>query len=525
MSKLDTKTSFFFKSSHLQKNSIGWQRNFVIFGALILIILAYFFWQAKKNQQGFLKRATEHSQMIAGMVSFSLHNSKHSQKAIEKTIHTFLSSTAKFTDYLDSIEPFSDEELAAFAVKAHLAGIKIIRHNEPDAEGPIGWAPDASCQTGDSYLQHYTKKNLYLLVWPRVDPGCILVGFDSHSTDTLMSEIGLEKLMTDMSRLPLIEYIRLEQNTANLTFKKQLTTRLIKGKNGRVAESRIPFGDNSILIVGVDGKRYTKRMRQLITELSLFSILLIALGIFFSWLISRYQTAFMVQVREFEQKMARQHEEASLGRATAIISHEIKNPLNAISMGLQRLQMELDIPAEHENLIGSMRQAVARTNNIITDLKQYSLPIAPQYQELSPKELIDNALTLYREEYTDLGILVTFDDKFSQKIQADAQLLAQTIENIIKNSIEAQPYGGRIDIHSYDHEGMFVLAIENPGFSLSPAEKDKIIEPYFTTKTKGTGLGLEVSRRIIEAHGGTITLEVPAPNILRVIIKLPVKRI
>ena len=524
MSIKDLRRLLFFKNSPPHENSLGWKRNFFIFGLLILVILGYFFWQANKTRQGFIKRSNEHSQMIAGMVSFSLKNSKYSQDAIEKTIHTFLTNTAKFTNYLDSIEPFSAEELAAFAQEAHLSGIKIIRYNEADAEGPPGWSPDVSCQPTKSNLQHYPENSLYLLVWPAADPGCILVGIDSHYTDTLMEQIGLEKLMTDMSQLPLIDYIRLEKSDRDSHFNETSKIQLLKGEKGHVAESRIPFGDHSTLIVGVDAQRYVKRMRQLTEEFSLFSILLIFLGIFFSWIISRYQRAFLVQVRKFERKMAKQHEEASLGRATAIISHEIKNPLNAISMGLQRLQIELTIPDEHENLITSMLQAVTRTSHIINDLKQYSQPISPQKTTISPKELIDNSLILYQEKCEKLGIVVTYHDEFCQTVPADPRLLGQAIENVLKNAIEAQPNGGKIGLRTYQQNSLFFFTIENPGFTLDAQKEKTIMEPYFTSKTEGTGLGLDVSRRIIEAHGGTITLEVPSPKVLRVVITLPIKQ-
>ncbi len=503
----------------------GWKWNFFIVGLLVLVMLAAFFWQVQKTRRSFLHRVTEHSRMIAGMVSFSLKNAKHSQAALEKTIHSFLVSKAKFADYLDSVEPFTAEELSAFASESTLVGIKLIHYDEVDVEGPPGWSPDISCEPGSSSLLYYPESKLYLIVWPTIEPGCILVGYDSTDIDLLMKQIGFEQLMDDMTKLSLIEYIRLEKGNGTQNLTEYSRARLIREGGRQIAESQVQFDPQTTLVVGVDASRYVKRIQQLSEEFFLFSILLIALGGFFSWLISRYQASFLGQVQVFEREMARQHEEAALGRAVATISHEIKNPLNAISMGLQRLQMELAIPEEHKNLITSMRQAVHRTNNIVTDLKQYTQPISLQYREVSPAQLVGNSLTLYKEKCRVMGISVTHENAFQSTLRADEALLGQVIENVLKNAIEAQPGGGQIDIITQKKGDMFVLVMENPGFGLDTADVGAIVEPYFTSKTQGTGLGLDVSRRIIERHGGTIVFDLPAQGVLRVTIAIPIRQV
>lgn len=511
------------KAAIRPQKSIGQKWNFIIVGLLVFVVLAAFFWQVQKTKRDFLHQATEHSRMIAGMVSFSLNNAKQSQAALEKTILSSLASSAKFTDYLDTVEPFSADELTSFALESGLAGIKILHRHEAEVEGPPGWSPKLSCESASTSLLHYPEKNLYLLVWPASEPGCIMVGFNSKDTDRLMHQIGAEQLMADMTHLPLIEYIRLENAGAAAQLPTtRPSTRLIRDNGRHIAESQIRFDAATTLIVGVDASRYARRIRQLFAEFVLFSLLLITLGAFFSWLISRHQASFLRQTRMLEREMARQHEEAALGRAAATISHEIKNPLNAISMGLQRLQMELPLPEEHGKLITSMRQAVHRTNNIISDLKQYTQPIALHYTEISPGQLIEEVVNLYRQKCEALGIAVTLRCAFTTTLHADEALLGQVLENLLKNAMEAQPAGGRIDIATRTSGDRFLLRIENPGFSLAASEVHKIMEPYFTSKTQGTGLGLAVSRRIIESHGGSMGFVVSAPGVLQVTVEMPI---
>ena len=280
------------------------------------------------------------------------------------------------------------------------------------------------------------------------------------------------------------------------------------------------FADG-MLIVGTDAGTYMQRRAKLKEEFVLFSLLLIALGVFFSWLLYRYQLAFLERARNYERQLAKQHEEAALGRSAAIISHEIKNPLNAIGMGLQRLQMETDLSADQKKLIDSMRQAVARTSTITTALKQVTQPLAPRLREIDPHQLTQAALTLYRDQCLKLGIGIEFEASCRDSIQADATLFGQLLENLLKNAIEAQPGGGYIRI-SLDHLGNdFLLAVTNSGFVPSSTAITDLLEPYYTTKTQGTGLGLAICRRIVEAHGGTITPDIPGPGIFRMSIRLP----
>jgi signal transduction histidine kinase len=502
-----------------------WKTNLAVFGALILIVLGYFFWQAEKAQQSFYKRVADHSQMLAGMITFSLDNSNISQKALEKIIHSFLDSTAEFIDYLETVAPFTSGELASFAEEAGLAGISILRVDGIDTEGPPGWSPPVECQPTASSLTHYPESSLYLLTWPRSnEPGCILVGYDATDAEKLKERIGVNRLLQDLNKLPLIKYVRLEKNTTTSSGSSMEGINLLLAENNNVAEARMEFKGDT-LVVGIEADKYIEHIRQLWLEFILFSVILAGLGLFFSWLLNRYQVAFLERVRGFERQMAHQHEEAALGRAAAIISHEIKNPLNAISMGLQRLKIETTtMSPDHQGLVDSMLQAVSRTNHIVSDLKRHTQPINPKYKKVLLHNIIEAAMTLYQQETDERNIAIRYNAFFQGEIEADESLLGQAIENLLKNGIEAQPHGGYIDISLSCQDDTTVLVIENSGLAIDASEVKNIMEPYFTTKTKGTGLGLAISRRIIEAHHGIISLEVPSQEVLRVIIKLPCRK-
>jgi len=252
------------------------------------------------------------------------------------------------------------------------------------------------------------------------------------------------------------------------------------------------------------------------------SLVLACLGVFFSWLLYRYQSAYLQKITDFERKLAREREDAALGRATATITHEIRNPLNAISMGLQRIELEADeLSPEHRELAASMRQAVKRTNTIVGDLLRYSRPMEARRDPVNLTELVDGILLLYKPQCQVKNITVSHHSTLARPVPGDAELLGQLFENIIKNAVEAQPGGGYISVNSIIENNQARLSIDNAMPRGSVDNLSQLLEPYFTTKTRGTGLGLPIARRIAQAHNGALTLATPDQDIFRAVITLP----
>jgi signal transduction histidine kinase len=283
--------------------------------------------------------------------------------------------------------------------------------------------------------------------------------------------------------------------------------KLISRDKKAVAESRLLLGDNT-LVIGFDARRFSKRIKLLRFEFVLFVSVLAVLGSFFSWLLYRYQAAEKKRTRNFERQLAHQKEEAALGRTTATIAHEVRNPLNAISIGLQRLQLETeDLSEEHKNLLHSMETAVQRTNTIIADLQKYSRPVEFSEQDIDITEIIKSVTTLYDRQCSDQNIQLSVNSDSAVKVRGDKELLGQVCENLVKNAVEAQKNGGFIDVKLWSEKTKVFLTIENGGLTVSPEEFSKITEPYFTTKAKGCGLGLAICKKIIESHAGHIDIK------------------
>lgn len=505
-----------------------WKGNLLAFGLLIIIVLAYFYWQVQQAHRVFLNQVQQNSKMIAGVIELNAKSAVLSQEVVEEIIQTFLGNTARFVDYLDGVEPFSEDELAAFASEAGLAGIRVMINGGEGTDGPPNWLSKgkAVCNGTAPYLKHLTADHLYILAWPRekID-GCIIVGIAAGQIEKLQEQIGLPYLLTTLTGLAGIAYVRIEADDPTVLGNPSLPrVTLIESSDGKVAETRLPTGKET-LVVGLDARHYFARVKQLWYEFIVFSALLAFFGIFFSWLLYRFQRAYMNQVQSFERQLARQREDAVLGQSAASIAHEIGNPLNAIGMGLQRLQMEADgLTEEHQDLVGSMLTAVKRTKRIIKNIRRYAKPLVPEDHPVRLDTIVDTVLTLYQQQCKRRQIETTSEIMYTGSVTGDPGMLEDVVENLVKNAIEAQPDGGfiRIGLERRVKEAVFV--IENGGYSISEAAPERLMEPYFTTKTRGTGLGLPIAHRIIRAHEGRIIVNVPSDSTLRVSVYLPVER-
>ena len=504
-----------------------WKGNIIIIGSLILIVLLYFFWQIQYAEKTFFNHVREDTRMLAAVIRLNAESAVLSQKTLDEMMETFLENSARFVKYLDTIAPFSDDELTAFAAEIKLSGICIIRNDGTDTQGPAGWFPmENTCQIEKSTIRYLKNENIYYLTLPGSNGSpCIILGLPGKRINKLKEQVGLEHLLDMFSSLAGIRYIRIETgHSSNTKSGMSSEIRIVDYNKDKVAEVRIPLGQD-VLVTGLRTTHFFKRVNRLRNEFIIFSIIIAGLGTFFSWLLYRYQITHLNQVQKIERQLALEKEDASLGRASATITHEIRNPLNAISMGLQRLQIEADeLNSEHQVLISNLLKAVQRTNSIITGLHRYTKPITPRPQKVRLDSIIEHILSLYQRSCINASIRIDYKPEYHQTIIADSDLMEEVVENLIKNSIEAQPNGGYIKIRLFKQSTDLILSVENSGSVLSEGEAEQILAPYFTTKIRGTGIGLSIVKRIISGHAGRMEVLIPGSGQVQINIFLPIKR-
>jgi two-component system, sporulation sensor kinase E len=220
---------------------------------------------------------------------------------------------------------------------------------------------------------------------------------------------------------------------------------------------------------------------------------------------------------ELERKsreLERANRLAAIGRLAAGVAHEIRNPLGGIELCASLLNREEDADEDKKALVANILESVRRMNNIVTSLLTFSQDNKIAVRDTDIGRILDEALDAVQAKAKAGGVnLVKIGTCRSLTIKADEDKLRQVFINILLNGVEAMPGGGDVGIsmakrHDRSFPGGFlVVSFSDRGPGITKADMQKIFQPFFTTKECGTGLGLALSHKIIEAHNGRITIK------------------
>ena len=216
---------------------------------------------------------------------------------------------------------------------------------------------------------------------------------------------------------------------------------------------------------------------------------------------------------------------SSLGEMVAGVSHEIRNPLGIISSSAELLKKKM-APQDNLNAIADIVVAEARRlNDIITDFLNYARPKKPNRSLCRVDEVITKNIHFLDQQIKENGYVIkTFFDDEIPVIMADGDMLYQAFLNLLINGMQAMPHGGEIYVTIETGDGSLWVYIEDEGEGVSASVMEKIWDPFFTTKEKGTGLGLGIVRNIIEANDGMIRIDNRSEKGARVSVKFPLSQ-
>jgi two-component system sensor histidine kinase HydH len=207
-----------------------------------------------------------------------------------------------------------------------------------------------------------------------------------------------------------------------------------------------------------------------------------------------------------EEQLARAKHLSSLGEMTATISHEIRNPLGIIKSSAELLKKKMDKLAIDNALPEIIVEEAGRLNDIITDFLNYARPHQPDRRLAQIEDIIAKNLQYLEPELVQRRIRVSKDIQGPlPEIAVDADMLYQAFLNIFLNALQAMNADGQLSITMRTLDQRLQIIISDTGPGINAAVMDKIWDPFFTDKEKGTGLGLGIVQNIIEAHNGTIS--------------------
>jgi signal transduction histidine kinase len=197
---------------------------------------------------------------------------------------------------------------------------------------------------------------------------------------------------------------------------------------------------------------------------------------------------------------------AAISRLTGGVAHEIKNPLNSIALHLEVLRARLgDQCQEAEQEIEVISKEITRLDRVVKTFLDFTRPMDLHLDAVEAVALAQEVATLVTPEAVKQGIQVTLDsDPAPLVLEADRDLLKQAVLNVVVNAVDAMKHGGRLEISVKRAGPDCVFLVSDQGGGIPPDVKDKIFNLYFTTKDKGSGIGLAMTFRVVQLHNGTI---------------------
>jgi signal transduction histidine kinase len=209
--------------------------------------------------------------------------------------------------------------------------------------------------------------------------------------------------------------------------------------------------------------------------------------------------------RSLEITLAREQRLAALGRVVAGVAHEVRNPLAGMKLRLDLLERSGGLnPAAREDITACQGE-VTRLNRLVESLLRVSRPRTPVHDQIDLSALADERIAEARARADEAG--VGLRRMGSASVVTDRDVLAGALDNLLRNAIDASPRGGAVQVRIEAAASEVTLDVVDQGPGIPEARRGELFEPFFTTKAEGTGLGLWLSRLLLEAKGASLGYE------------------
>jgi signal transduction histidine kinase len=221
--------------------------------------------------------------------------------------------------------------------------------------------------------------------------------------------------------------------------------------------------------------------------------------------------------RQLEERLHFAERSTALGRLASAVAHEIRNPLNFINLSIDHVRERM-APAEtlkkeeFERILKNMKSEISRLNRLVNDFLSFGKPMRLDPKACALDEVVREVAALVDHKARDQGIALEIDtEKDLPRLVADAELLKTCFLNLMINAVDAMPGGGLLSVSVHSEpaapgRAQLAVTVRDTGRGMSEEAVQTAFEPYFSTKEAGLGLGLALTRKIVEDHGGAITL-------------------
>lgn len=221
--------------------------------------------------------------------------------------------------------------------------------------------------------------------------------------------------------------------------------------------------------------------------------------------------------RDLEEQLQRAERSAVVGRLASGIAHEIRNPLNFMNLSIDHLQSRFITPPrsnqeaeavrnEAVKILGLIKDEIGRLNRLVSDFLSYGRPSKLKLKKINARSFLTEVIGLVRTQAEQQGVQITLHTPIDEESQfeADAEQIKTCFSNLIINAVQAMPDGGALKVAVTGDETSLHFELQDTGCGIDADPIEQIFEPYYSTKETGIGLGLPLTKKLIEDHGGEI---------------------
>ena len=219
---------------------------------------------------------------------------------------------------------------------------------------------------------------------------------------------------------------------------------------------------------------------------------------------------------------------AFVGALAAGLAHEIRNPLNVLSMNLQMLEEELaDRPTGNDGdprvFLSALQGEIRRLSNLVNNFLTYARPHEARFESKDLNAILRDLCVFLRPEFEKRKVSLRQDlSPYLPPVDLDEGLIRQAVMNLLINATQVLPEGGQVTVESrVGPQGEAIVSVEDNGPGISAVDRERIFDVFYSNRGGGTGLGLPIAARILQAHGGTITVESEIGKGARFVLTLP----
>ena len=396
----------------------------------------------------------------------------------------------------------------------------------------------------------------------KIAAGAVIGFSDADELIALRRKIGIGNLMNSISQNSAVAYIAIQDSlgilaaTANIETLSAIASdsflrtgmdstnfkwRISRFKERRIFEGVLPFYvldvSYGLIRIGLDYKPIQEIQASAIRQGAMRLGILLVIGFLLAAfsitnqnvrLLRREKENITKEVYRLQDDLRRRERFSAMGELAAGVAHEIRNPLNAISMTVQRLAREFP-PAEgageQAQLIKTIRQEIERIGAIIRQFLDFARPAPLAKKSVEIDELITNVIALYQARAASQQIKIESENHLHSKVFIDPDKITQGLINLLENALDAIASGGTVKLRvASSGRKKFSIIVEDDGMGIPTENLNRIFNLYFTTKPNGTGLGLAQVYQIVSEHSGEIEVISRPGQGTRFVLTIPIMR-